>query len=129
MPRAKEAEKKSRSRRQLITPASRARITRIVCQGRCRHCRQFPDRCACGNYQADHSYRGSRRGIDIRINLADQPDQDGLRVRYRVQFPALGSKDGAGPHVGPEDLIGTAGTVFDAIQRIQLKYERRQLRR
>lgn len=100
----------------------------MVCQGVCQHCRQFPQHCFCGNYQPDHSYRGSRRSIQIEIHLADEPDRDGRRVRYRARFPALGRKDGAGRLVGPENLIGTAGTVFDAIQRIQRKYERRELR-
>lgn len=124
---AKARKQKRLSRRQLITPASRARITRMVCQGVCQHCRQFPEQCSCGDYQPDHSYRGSRRGIDIQIKLADHPDRDGLRVRYRARFPARGRK-GAGRLVAPEDLIGTAGTVFDAIQHIQSKFERRELR-
>lgn len=128
MPKAKQPKKRSRPRLELVTPASRAIITRAVCQGTCRQCRRFPQQCDCGNYQADHSYQGSRRGIKIEIYLVAAANRDGHRVRYRVHFPALRPKHGAGRRAGAEDMTGTVGTVFDALARIQRRYERRELR-
>lgn len=127
MPRAQKAKTKTRSRRQLITPASRARITRMVCAGTCRRCRAFPPDCDCGHFQPVHSYQGTRRGINIQIYLAVAANRDGHRIRYRVHFPALRRKPGAGRRPRAEDLTGTAGTVFDVIERIEQKYERREL--
>lgn len=118
MPRAKETKKQARARRQLITPASRARITRIVCEGTCRCCRQFQRDCECADFEHEHRYEGSRRGIKILIELRDQPTPAGLRIHYRVRFPGRPG----------ERLVGIEGTVFDVIQRIQRKYDQLEYR-
>jgi len=121
--------KKTKERsRELVSPATRSKITRIVCHGLCVKCKEYPQVCVCLKPDVRHVFLGSRRGVRILMELIEQSDRNATRIRYRAFFPAIVHRGAAEWRTPAATLNGMAHTVFSAIASIQHEYERRQLR-
>ena len=62
----------------LVSPASRAKITREVIQG------------------PDHRWTGNRRGVHMQVALTDQPTLENFRIVYCASFRRHRIKGAAG---------------------------------